>query len=201
MKVTLPDHILLLLTVLLCAYQIVVGINDLSTLPIVAYTIAFGVLLIATLLLLILGFDVLDSPVVVVVATIIPLSLSVGLVWENLPAWQTGYLIFAVIGFLSVLITRAFPMPGRLPTIVLTLVHGVAGMAIFLLPIVRVLQGQAKPGFALVGLGGALIGAGGLLLSFMRIGKPILPRETLVNFLPALLWIMTTCFVVGFYLA
>jgi hypothetical protein len=201
MKITVLDRILLLLTGLLAAYQIVVGVNDLSTLPIIAYTIAFGVLLIASLLMILLGFDVLDSPVVVIVATIIPLSLSTGLVWEHLSAWQTGYLVFAILGFLAVVITRAFPMPGRLPTMVLAFVHGVAGMVIFLLPIVMVLQGQAAPGFALVGLGGALIGLGGLLLSFLKAGKPVLSRERILRILPGLLLATTACFVIGFSLA
>ena len=201
MKMSVLDRILLLLTSLLAAYQIVVGINDLSTLPIIAYTIAFGVLLIATLLMNILGFDVLDSPVVVIVATVIPLSLSLGLVWEHIPAWQTSYLVFAILGFLAVVITRAFPMPGKLPTIVLALVHGVAGMVIFLLPIVMVLQGQAASGFALVGLGGALIGVGGLLLSFLKAGKPVLSRERILKILPGLLLATTACFVIGFSLA
>ena len=201
MKISALDRVLLLLTSLLAAYQIVVGINDLSTLPIIAYTIAFGVLLIASLLLIILGFDVLDSPAVVIVATIIPLSLSLGLVWEHVLAWQTGYLLFAILGFLAVLITRVFPMPGKLPTIVLAFVHGVAGMVIFLLPIVMVLQGQTAPGFALVGVGGALIGIGGLLLSFLKAGKPVLSRERILKILPGLLLTTTACFVLGFYLA
>ena len=60
MKMSALDRILILITGLLAAYQIVVGIDDLSTAPIVAYTIAFGVLLVALLLLIILGFDALD---------------------------------------------------------------------------------------------------------------------------------------------
>lgn len=201
MKMSALDRILLLLTGLLAAYQIVAGINDLSTLPTIAYTIAFGVLLIASLLMIILGIDVLDSPAVVIVATIIPLSLSLGLVWEHVPAWQTGYLVFVIIGFLAVLVTRIFPMPGKLPTIVLALVHGLAGMVIFLLPIMMVLQGQTAPGFALVGLGGALIGVGGLLLSFLKAGNPVLSREKILRILPGLLLATTACFVFGFYLA
>ena len=78
MKMTALDRVLLFGTVFLSAYQIVVGIDGLSTVPIIAYTIAFGVLLVAALLLIILGFDVLDSPVVVIVSTIIPLALSSG---------------------------------------------------------------------------------------------------------------------------
>ena len=86
MKMSVLDRILLLMTCLLAAYQIVVGIDAMAELPIIAYTIAFGVLLVAVLLLIILGFDVLDSPVVVIVSTIIPLSLATGLVWQYAPS-------------------------------------------------------------------------------------------------------------------
>ena len=91
MKMTGVDRALLLITGLLAAYQIVVGIDNLSTVPIIAYTIAFGVLLVAALLLIILGFDVLDTPVVVIVSTIIPLALSLGLVWEHLASYRAQY--------------------------------------------------------------------------------------------------------------
>jgi hypothetical protein len=192
------DRILLLITGLLAAYEIVVGIDKLSTTPIVAYTIAFGVLLVAGLLLLILGFEALDAPIVVIVSTIIPLSLSLGLVWEHLASFRIFYLIFTIIGFLAVVLTRSIPMENKLPTIVIALVHGIAGMTIFLLPIIISIQGQTKPAFALIGIGGALIGIGGLLLSFLKAGKPILSRETIFKVLPGLLLLMAACFVAGF---
>lgn len=198
MKMSMLDRALLLATGLLAAYQIVVGINDLSTAPIIAYTIAFGVLLVAGLLLIILGFDVLDSPVVVIVSTVIPLALSLGLVWEHLPAFRTLYLVFAMLGFLAVVLTRAIPMQNKLPTVVIAVVHGIAGLTIFLLPIAIAAQGVVRPAFALVGLGGALIGLGGLLLSFLKAGRPILSRETIFKVLPGLLLLMTLCFVTGF---
>ncbi|MBI5296131.1 MAG: hypothetical protein HY869_11705 [Chloroflexi bacterium] len=198
MKMTSLDRLLLLITGLLSAYQIVVGINDLSTAPIIAYTIAFGVLLVAGLLLIILGFDALDAPIVVIVSTIIPLTLSLGLVWEHSAAFRVPYLVFVVLGFLAVSITRSTPMQNKLPTATIALVHGVAGLTIFLLPIVIALQGQVQPAFALVGVGGALIGLGGLLLSFLKAGKPILSRETILKVLPGLLLLMTACFVAGF---
>lgn len=194
----LQARLFLLLTVLLAAYQVAVGIEGLALLPVVAYTVAFGVLLVACLLLVILGFEALDSPVVVIVSTSIPLSLSLGMIWEFLAPLRIPYLILAVIGFTAVVITRSTPMPGRLPTIVLALVHGVAGMVIFLLPIIIATTGRAKPGFALVGAGGALIGLGGLSLSFLRAGRPILSRETILEVLPGLLFLMTLCFVIGF---
>lgn len=198
MKMSMLDRLLLLLTGLLAAFQIVVGIDRMGSLPIAAYTVGFGVLLVAGLLLIILGFDALDSPIVVMVSTVIPLSLALGLVWEHLPQLQIPYLIFAVLGFLAVVLTRSLPMPGKLPTLVLAVVHGLAGLTIFLLPLVLSAQGQRGPAFALVGLGGALIGVGGLLLSFLKAGRPILSRETILKVLPGLLLLTTACFVAGF---
>jgi hypothetical protein len=200
MKMSGLDRVLLLLTGLLAAYQVSVGIDGLDALPVIAYTIAFGVLLVAGLLLIILGFDVLDSPAVVIVSTIIPLSLALGLAWEYLASFRTLTLLFATIGFAAVIVTRSFPMPGKLPVIVLAIVHGVAGMIIFLLPIIFVVIGHANAGFALVGVGGALIGIGGLLLSFLKTGRPILPRETIFKILPGLLLLMTITYVTGFAL-
>jgi hypothetical protein len=200
MKMTPLDRVLLLLTGLLAAYQVAVGINGLGAVPITAYTIGFGVLLVAGLLLIILGFEVLDSPVVVIISTVIPLAISLGLVWEHLASFRTSYLVFAIGGFLAVTLTRSLPLKGKLPTIVLAIVHGISGMVIFLVPSVLAAQGVTRPGFALVGLGGALIGLGGLLLSFLKAGKPILPRATILRILPALLLLMTAAFVAGFAL-
>lgn len=200
-KISPLDRLLLLTTGLLAAYQVVIGINGLENVPVIAYTIAFGILLVAGLLIIILGFEVLNSPIVVIVSTIIPLSMSLGLVWEHIEAWRVPYLIFAIGGFLAIIVTRSLPMPGKLPVLVLVLVHGVAGMVVFLLPSILAAQGTARPGFALVGLGGALIGLGGLLLSFLKAGKPIVSRETILRILPGLLLLMTIAFVIGFALA
>ena len=194
------DRLLLLLTVFLAAYQIVVGIDNLSTEPIIAYTIAFGVLLLAGLLLIILGFDVLDSPIVVIVSTIIPLALSLGLVWEHLASYRTVTLIFSIIGFAAVTLTRAIPMQNKLPTITIAIVHGISGVTIFLLPILLSVQGIMKPAFALVGIGGGLIGLGGLILSFFRTGHPVFSKETILRVFSSLLLLATIFFVAGFKL-
>jgi hypothetical protein len=198
MKLSPSDRILLLLTGILAAYQVAVGIDGFETLPIIAYTIAFGVLLVAGLLIFILGFETLDSPIVVIVSTIIPLALSLGLVWQHLASFRTSYLIFTIIGFLAVTLTRSIPMQNKFPVLVLAVTHGIAGMTIFLLPIILSIQGNAPPLFALVGVGGALIGIGGLLLSFLKTGKPILSRETILRLLPTLLLLTTAFFVAGF---
>lgn len=200
MKISPFARIFLLVTCLLAAYQVVVGINGLEDIPMIAYTIGFGVLLVAGLLMIILGMDVLDSPIVVMIATVIPLSLSLGLIWEHIGSMRILYLYFAIIGFLTIILTRTFPMPGTLPTFVLALVHGVAGMVLFLLPSILAANGTTNPGFALVGLGGALIGLGGLMLSFLKAGKPIVPHGTIIQILPVLLMLMTAVFVAGFAL-
>jgi len=200
MKLSSLNRTLLLLTVLLASYQVSAGIDGFTALPIIAYTIAFGIILVAALLIFILGIDVLDSPIVVIVSTIIPLSLAVGLVWQHVASWRTSYLVFAIIGFLAVTLTRSIQMQNKLPVIVIAITHGIAGMTIFLLPIVISIQGETKPLFALVGIGGALIGVGGLLLSFLKTGKPILSRDTILRLFPALLLATTALFVAGFKL-
>jgi len=198
-SISITDRILLFLTVLLAAYQVAVGVNGLDTFAIICYTVAFGVLLVACLLLIILGFEILDSSLVVIVSTIIPLSLSLGLVWEYLVEIRMYYLAFAIVGFLAVIITRQVT-PGRAAVIVLAVVHGIAGIVIFLLPIVLSIQGVTNWGFIFVGIGGALIGIGGLLLSFLKTGRPILSRNAILSILPGLLLLMTIAFVVGFAL-
>jgi hypothetical protein len=201
MKKSIIARILLFFTCLLAAWQVAIGINGADTLPMVAYTIGFGVLLVAGLLLVILGLEVLESPIVVIISTIIPLSLALGLAWEHLPTLRTAYLLFVVIGFILVVVTRAFPIKSKLPVIVLALVHGIAGLTIFLLPIIWSLTGRSTHGFALVGVGGALIGIGGLLLSFLKSGKPLLSKSTIYQVLPVLLLLMTAAFVAGFILS
>ena len=198
MKMSSLDRTLLLLTGFLAAYQIAIGIDRMDSVSITAYTIAFGVILVAGLLLIILGFEVLDAPIVVIISTIIPLALSLGLIWQHLASLRTVYLIFTIISFLAVVLTRSIVMQNKLPVIVIAITHGIAGLTIFLLPIILAAQGQVKPLFSLVGIGGALIGIGGLLLSFLKTGKPILSRDTIMRLFPMLLLLTTAFFVAGF---
>jgi hypothetical protein len=198
MKLSSLNRTLLLLTVLLASYQVSAGIDGFTALPIIAYTIAFGVILVAALLIFILGIDVLDSPIVVIVSTIIPLSLAAGLVWQHFASVRTWYLIFTIIGFFAVTLTRSIQVQNKLPVVVLAITHGIAGLTIFLSPILLAVLGQAKPLFALVGAGGACIGVVGLLLSFLKMDTPILSREVVMRLFPAALMITTALFVAGF---
>lgn len=196
LKMSILDRIILLVTVLLAGYLIAVGIEGLGSIVMLFYTIGFGALLIASILLIILGFEVLDNSLVVVIAAFIPLSISLGLVWQFLPDYKIGYLVFALGGIFSILITR-YRYPGRPATIVLTFVHGVAGLLIFVLPFVLSLQRTTDYGFMLVGLGGALFGIGGLSFTFLRTGKSLLSATSVFKLLPTLLMLITLSFVIG----
>lgn len=198
-KISVLDRILLLTTVLLAAYQISFGLNGLDPFPTWSYTIGFGVLLVAGLLLIILGFEGLESQIVVIVSTLIPLSISLGLISEHIPRLTFMYSAFVLIGFSAVSVSR-FAVKERTATIVLSATHGIAGVLITFLPGILCITGNVSPGYILVGLGGALIGLGGLLLAFLKAGKPILPRETILSVLPGLLLLMTASYVAGFLL-
>jgi hypothetical protein len=196
-KITMRDRLLLLGTVILSAYLIIAGFEGLSTLTIWIYTIGFGILLVACLLLIILGFEGLESQAVVTVSTAIPLCTSLGLVSVHFPSTFIPYLIFCIIGFGVTGVTR-FTLSGKTSTLVLALVHGVAGLMILYIPFRAVVMANNQPGYLLVSLGGALIGLGGLLLAFMRAGRPILSQDVLYRLLPVILFLMSLSFVGGF---
>lgn len=196
-NISILDRILLLFTVLLAAYQISFCLYSLNPLATWSYTVGFGVLMVASLLLIILGFEGLESQPVVIVSTLIPLSISLGLVAEHLPQFTIPYLIFVILGFAAITITR-YTVEGKTATIVLAVTHGIAGSLITFLPIVLSLQGTVSASYILVGLGGAMIGVGGLLLAFLKAGKPILSQKTILTVLPILLLLMTSAFVYGF---
>lgn len=198
MKMSSLARIFLLLTAILSAYEVAVGIDEFSTVPIIAYSIGFGVLLVATLLLLIWGYEALEATAVVIIATVIPLSLSAGLVWQHWEGVRKGYMVLAGVGFVAVGVTRTMKAPTKVATVVLALTHGMAGMIIFLLPLMLAALQRTSAWFSLVGLGGALIGLGGLALSFLKAGKPILPKERILELLPGLLFLTCVCFVLGF---
>jgi hypothetical protein len=191
------DRIFLLFTALLASYQVVQGIDGLSSMAIANYTIGFGVMVIASLMMIILGFEILDSPLVIVASSLIPLSMGLGLITEFYPDYRLPYGVFTVIGFIAILITRVRG-PKQLAVLVLAITHGIAGLTIFFLPLYLAIRNIAPGGFAWVGIGGMLIGLGGLLLSFLKSGKPILSRERILSIFPGLLMLTTLTFVIGF---
>ncbi len=165
----------------------------------IAYLVSFAVLLVAGLLLIFLSYSVLANPLVVIVAVLIPAALSLGLVSELLPKYAKPYLAFAIVGLLAVALTR-FTGPPALATIVLIIVHSVAGLLIVGLPLWAVMQKKARSGFIGVAIGGVLIGVGGIALAFLKLGSQLLffSQALVLAILAPLLLLMTLAFAWGF---
>lgn len=199
---TLFDQILLLATGLVALYLVLHFLRGYRESSAKAshdlyYLIAFAVLLVAGLLLIGLGYGILANPLVVIVATLIPLTLSAGLVAQFYPNYERSYLSFAAIGFILVAVTR-FASPSGLATAILALWHSVAGLIIFAVPLVASRQDRAPGSFAMVTVGGVLIGVGGIALAFLKAGMPILSADFIFAILAPLLLLMTLSFAFGF---
>ena len=109
------------------------------------------------------------------------------------------YLAFAAIGLILIGVTRLGDME-KAGKIVLPIFHSVAGLIIFLLPIVVVRAKRAPVGFAWVAVGGALIGLGGIALAFLKSGRQFLffSEELVFDILAPLLLLMTLAFTWGY---
>jgi hypothetical protein len=193
------DNLFLLLTGLLAAYlcwyfwrryNLNKAVHNLY------YLMGFAVLLVSGLLLIFLGLDILASPLVLTVASLIPLGISIGLVEEYYPRWKRLYKWFALVGFLAIAVASIGGME-TLKKIAVPLFHGVAGLVIFLGPFFA--KGAPK-GFFWVGIGGALIGLGGIALAFLSAGSQLLffSPQLVMTILTPLLFLMTGAFALGF---
>jgi len=158
------------------------------------------VLFVSGVLLILAGYGLLASPLVVIVAALIPLALAVGLWFQVYPKYGKVFVAFAVIGFLALALTR-FTGPVALATIMLIIIHSIAGLSIVFLPISGVNRKLAVPAFLWVSVGGVLIGLGGIALAFLKTGSQFLFFSTEVVFAvlaPLLLLLMTLAYTWGF---
>lgn len=193
------DNLFLLLTGLLAAFLCWYFWNRYNlhkALHNVYYLMGFAVLLVSGLLLIFLGLDILASPYVLTVASLIPLGISMGLAEEYFPSWKKYFKWFATIGFLAIAITSIGGMDS-LKKIAVPLFHGVAGLVIFIGPFIAK---NAPKGFYWVGIGGLLIGLGGIALAFLSAGSQFLffSSEFVMTILTLLLLLMTGAFTLGF---
>jgi len=166
------------------------------------YLVSFLVVLVSGLLLIIWGYDILPNPEVIVVTTLIPIGISVGLVHEFYKRYAKGYLIFAGIGLLAIILTRYIGANNdsykALRIITLASFHTVFGLTIFFISILVVRAKKMIGGFIYVTVGGTLIGIGGLSLAFLKSDVPILSANVILTILAPLLFLMTLAFVWGF---
>jgi hypothetical protein len=193
------DNLFLLVTGLLAAYlcwYFYQRYNLHKALHNLYYLMGFAVLLVSGLLLIFFGLDILTSPYVLSVASLIPLGIAMGLAEEYFPAWKKPFKWFLTIGFLLIAITSIGGMD-TLKKIAVPLFHGVAGLLIFLGPFYA--KGAPK-GFWWVGIGGMLIGLGGIALAFISAGKQLLffSPSLVMLILTPLLFLMTGAYTLGF---
>ena len=196
---TLLDKILLLATGLVAIYLLYrfwTRYSKGKALHDVYYMMGFAVLLVSGLLLIFLGYDILASPYVLTVASLIPLGISMGVAEQYFPSWKRAFKWFALIGFFAIAITSIAGMDA-LKKIAVPLFHGVAGLVIFLGPF---LAKKAPRGFQWVGIGGLLIGLGGIALAFISAGSQLLffSPAFVFQILAGLLLLMALAFAWGF---
>ena len=195
------DRLVLLVTGLVAVYLIwrfytryskQKGLHD------VYYMLGFAVLFVSGVLLIFFGWDLLASPYVLTVASLIPLGISLGVMNQYFKEYKKPYAWFALLGILAIAITSIGGM--SLKKLAVPVFHGVAGLIIFLGPIFASLKGKSAREFWWVGVGGALIGLGGIALAFLTAGSQFLffSQSFVLTILAPLLLLMSLAFAWGF---
>jgi len=196
LKTSVIDKFCLLFILLIASYEVVKGMGDYDNTAILFFTIGFGVIIIASLLILIFNFEILTNRFVIVAAALIPISFAIAIVRIFYSEYYTYYLIFGIISFFLILITR-FTRGKTLSILSIIIGHGTAGLIIVFLPFILFISGNPKFNLLSISMGGALIGMGGGLLAFLKTGKPILSEKTIFTILLPILFLMTLFFALG----
>ena len=196
MNQAIINRIVFLITGIIAGSKIISGMDTYSDLTTFYFTVAFGVLLLACLLLLLMGFEIMENNFVAIVAALIPISLSLGMINNRLSEYHLIYAIIIGIAFLIAIYLRFYGAE-KIASLSFGFIHGVSGIVIVLIPIVFLLNGSVEAQYGFVSLGGIFIGIGGMLMAFIKAGKPILSKEKVLSLFPVILFFATTAFVVG----
>ncbi len=199
---TLLDKIFLLLTGLIAAYLIFYFFkknNEEKCNCNWYFMLSFTVLLVAGLILIFSGWQALGSKFVSIVAGLIPFGIALGLISKLYPSKEKLYLIVLGLGLILIAITKLADM-GTFGKIVYPLFHGIAGLTIFFVPILKFKEGTTDKMFLFVTLGGTLIGLGGIALAFISAGKQLLffSPQFVLTILAPLLFLTTLSYAIGF---
>lgn len=195
-RIRLINRIIFLLTGLVAGYQIISGMDTYSNLTTFYFTISFGILLLACILLLLMGFESMENNFVAVIASLIPITLSLGMIDNKIHEYHTPYLDFIIVGFLFSIYFR-FYGKGKIASLSLGLIHGISGIVIFLLPIVLILDNKVSAMYLFISFGGVIIGIGGLLFALSISGFKKLDRKYIELLFPLILFFTTAAFVIG----
>ena len=195
MNKSILGRIIYLLTGIVAGYQIIQGMENYSNLTTTLYTISFGLLLLSSLLLLLMGFQIMENDYIAVVASLIPISLALGLVTDKLEH-ATVYSALISVSFIIAVSLRFFAS-GKIASLAIGGLHFISGTVVFLIPIFLFYTDKAGIQILFIPLGGIIIGTGGMLLGLLKAGKSILEKEKVVALFPIILFLTTTAFVIG----
>ena len=195
-NITVLDRVLFLATAHVAGYKIVTGMEQHSVLATGFYTVSFGVLVLASIMLLLFGFEPLSNRFIPIVTTLIPTTLSIGLVDDYLPRMTLSYSIL-LGGIYALSVWVRLIAKEKTAALVLALVHGVSGLILFVLPVVLYSQHGLPARLLLVSIGGLIISVEGIFLTLQKMGYLKIGLDTVLAWFPAMLLAATSAFVSG----
>ncbi|MHA2270737.1 MAG: hypothetical protein ACXACI_02675 [Candidatus Hodarchaeales archaeon] len=166
--------------------------------------ISLLVLFVSGVLIILMDFDVLDEPLVPVVAALIPTCLAIGLFFAAWEEEQYGwyYAVYAVLGIIAVAVVRLMEEDLEdFNAIAIMAVHVPAALIIIGIPLYTALVSkETEVTSILFSIGGLLISVGGVLLAMLELDDPPLTKTEIYDILPLLLLIVGVFFVLGIIL-
>lgn len=195
-KIEIINKFFLLLLAIFAAYQVVTGGHGTNPITIWSYTIGFGILVVSSIITMIVGFNTFEKPLVVIISALIPLSISNGLVSQISSNLATWYLVYAIVGFLIIILTRFLKNKG-VANLALSFIHAISGLTILILPIYLVINQTFRSNLLFFSIGGIVMGIGGLVIFWDQKEGTTLHRNKKYNYLPGLLLLSTILFSLG----
>ena len=173
---------LLFITAVISGYQVVTGGHGIYQITIWSYTIV--------------GYGTFDKPLVIILSSLIPLSISNGLISQTSTTMTNWYLAFSISGFVIIIITR-FINNKKLANFALALIHAISGLTILVLPIYLVLAQSFPKNLVFFSVGGLIMGIGGIVIFWSQKEENIANGNRKYHYLPFLLLLSTILFSVG----
>ncbi len=198
-KQVIKDRIALLFTVILAGYVIVKGIDGYPGTTVGFYTVAFGIILLTALLMLLTGNEIINYKAAPVIATIMPVSFGIGMVYYALPDLAHFYTLFIIILYV-IYIFLHFNGNSKLSVITVIVLHAISGLFFSVLPISLILNHNVSFFYIFITIGALTISFEGLLLTFAKFGFKTVSEEQAISLFPIILLTATAMFTLGFAL-
>lgn len=166
------------------------------------WMISLLVLFVSGVLIILLGFEVLEEPLIPVIAALIPVGIATGLyyaLWED-KNYGLIFFIYSLVVLVFVTLARLDIFLSDYGTILIMAIHVPSGGSIMLLPVYSAITNMTESASIYFSIGGLLISIGGMLLAFLRLSEPFLgifDADTIFLVLPGLLLIVGAFFVLG----